>query len=79
MKCSDPRKEILAWLLKRRTSMRDTWIAELMQLGHSRRVCPLVRSVQTTLDGPGARLRLDISASFEDRAQAYCWMLIFNG
>jgi putative transposase len=66
MKTSDPRKEILAWLLKRRTPMRNTWIAERLQLGHSSRVCMLVRIVQAASECPLAELKAVINSAFED-------------
>ena len=66
MKTSDPRKEILAWLLKRKTPMRNTWIAERLQIGHSSRVCMLVRIVQAASEGPRAELKAAINSAFED-------------
>lgn len=66
MKTSDPRKEILAWQLKKRTAMRNTWIAELLQIGHSSRVCMLVRIVQADAEGPRAELKAAINSAFEE-------------
>ena len=76
MKSSDPRKEILAWPLKRRTPMRDTWIAERLQLGQSSQVCMLVRRVQTALEGARAKLKWEIYSAFEARPRRLRFLLV---
>ena len=66
MKNLDPRKDVLTWLLKRRTPMRNTWIAERLQIGHSSRVCMPVRIVQPDAEGFRAVLQAAIHSVFED-------------
>jgi putative transposase len=64
MKTSDPRKECLAWLLKSKTSMRNTWITERLRLGHASRLCHLHRQVQDASTGPKAQLRVALNSIF---------------
>ena len=46
--------------------MRNTWIAERLQIGHSSRVCMLVRNVQGAMEGARAGLREAMNSAFED-------------
>ena len=66
MKSPDSRKDVLTWLLKRRTPMRNTWISERLQIGHSSRVCMLVRIVQSDAEGSRAELKAAINSAFDD-------------
>ena len=43
---SAPEKQVVAWLLKTRTSVSNAWIAERLSMGHQSAVNNAVRAVQ---------------------------------
>ena len=55
-------KLVLAWWLRRRTTVSRAWIADQLAMGHQTRVTFAVRQVEAAKGGRLARLRRQVDA-----------------
>ena len=54
---NDPRKQAVAWLLRKRTTARNRWLSERLAMGHETRVSQSVRAVAQAENGELLALR----------------------
>ena len=47
MRCNDPRKQALAWLIKRNTMAEDEWITRELEMGHRSNVSRAVSAFRS--------------------------------
>ncbi len=53
---NDARKQVVVWLLRKRTTVRNRWLSEQSAMGHDTRVSQSVRAVAQAQDGKLVRL-----------------------
>ncbi len=54
---NDVRKQVVVWLLRKRTTVRNRWLSEQSAMGHETRVSQSVRAVAQAQDGKLVCLR----------------------
>ncbi len=54
---TDARKQVVVWLLRKRTTVRNRWLSEQSAMGHETRVSQSVRAVDSAQDGKLVCLR----------------------
>jgi REP element-mobilizing transposase RayT len=54
---TDPRKKVVAWLIRRNTSIKNQWICEKLFMGHVSNLARYVREVEESSDAAIIRLR----------------------
>lgn len=57
LKKTDSRKQVLAWMVRRTTSVRSKWIAEKLEMGHEVNVSQSVRRVEEAKNGDPEKLQ----------------------
>ena len=57
LKKGDPSKKVIAWLVRKNTSVRNAWIAERLVMGNPSNLPRQVREVDTAEKGELLRLR----------------------
>lgn len=48
---SDPRKKVIAWHVRRKTAVKNEWIATRLRMGHSSNLSRYINEVETATDG----------------------------
>jgi hypothetical protein len=62
---SDARKQAVAWLLRKYTTVRNRWIGERLAMGHERRVSQSVRAVADAEHGELLTLRRSLERTLK--------------
>ena len=62
LKKSDERKKIIAWKIRRNTSVRNEWISKRLQMGHASNLSRFVAEVEADAGGDFAELKAMIQA-----------------
>jgi len=65
---TDPRKQALAWLLRKNTAVRNRWVAQQLHMGHEVNVSQAVRQVEEARNGELAQRRHQASRALQDTA-----------
>lgn len=57
VKKSDPRKMVVAWLIRRNTMVRDEWISEMLHMGCVSKLSCFVKQVEDARSGVLLKLK----------------------
>ena len=57
MRKADPRKNVVAWLIRRNTSINNQWICKKLFMGHASNLARLVQDAEESTDEAIIRLR----------------------
>ncbi len=57
MQKSDPRKKVLAWLIRRNTSIKNDWICERLSMGHASNLARHVKDVEQSANEDVIKMR----------------------
>ncbi|MBN2685198.1 MAG: transposase [Pontiellaceae bacterium] len=60
LKKNDPRKKVIAWLIRKNTSVRNQWISEHLHMGSPSNLSHFIREVSEATDGDLFVLRLKL-------------------
>jgi hypothetical protein len=63
MRKNDPRKQAVAWLLRKHTTVRNRWLSDRLAMGHQTRVSQAVRAVGQAEVGQLVCLRETVEAT----------------
>ena len=58
LKKNDPRKELIAWVLTKKTSVGQEWIAQQLGMGNRVNVSRAIRSIEKTTDETERKMKL---------------------
>ncbi len=65
LKKGDDRKKVIAWLIRRNTSVKNEWISEALNMGHAATISRAVREVEVVTEGALLEMKNEIS-KFKD-------------
>jgi hypothetical protein len=68
MKKTDIRKQAIAWLVRRETSVRNHWLSQRLNMGHDVNVSQSVRRVSDASSGELWRLRKQLVEKLKSKA-----------
>jgi hypothetical protein len=57
LKKGDLRKQVIAWMVRKNTSVKNSWIAERLEMGHASNLSRQVHEVDVSTSGELFRLR----------------------
>ena len=72
MRCNDPRKQALAWLIKRNTMAGDEWITREIDMGHRSNVSRAVSAFRSESSRTVKRLKRKLHISRADPLYLRC-------
>ena len=62
---TDPRKQAVAWLLRKNTTVGNRWVTSQLNMGHEVNVSQAVRLIEEAKSGQRARLRNAVAKALE--------------
>jgi hypothetical protein len=51
LKKNDPRKKVIAWFIRKRTSVRNVWISERLKMGSQSKLSSYIKEVEGACEG----------------------------
>jgi hypothetical protein len=64
---TDPRKQAVAWLLRKHTTVSNRWLSSQLNMGHEVNVSQAVRLVREAKAGQRARLRSAVAQTLRSK------------